>query len=131
MCDPSYVGMDGKNAAQTFDAPSICLQGNAKTEGTEHNTAHEADSKVKVLGDRTDNGPPGTAPMGQIMKIYEKAAIAARPDCKEQIQNAVRNGYANVDKNQSGRTTDPLPKAESNKHLEKGEKAPRRNGKGR
>ena len=112
-------GKDGK-AAQNYDAPSICLQGNAKTEGTEHNAAHQADSHVKVLGDRTDNGPIGSAPMGEIMKIYEKAAIAARPDCKEQIQNAVKKGYANVDKNQSGRTTDSLPKDATKGHLESG-----------
>ena len=104
------------------------MQGNAKTQGTEHNAAHQADSKVKVLGDQTDNGPVGSAPMGEIMKIYEKAAIAARPDCKEQIQNAVKKGYANVDKNQSGRTTDSLPKDATKEHLEQGKKTPRRNG---
>ncbi|CAN7210902.1 hypothetical protein LJR194_000712 [Acidovorax sp. LjRoot194] len=118
----------GGVSAQNFDAPSICLQGNAKTAGTQHNTAHQADAKVKVLGDQKDNGPQGTAPMGEIIKIYEKAAIAARPDCKEQIENAVKKGFRNVDKNQSGRTTDSLPKGESKEHLEQGQKAPRRNG---
>ncbi len=112
-------GKDG-NAAQVYDAPSICLQGNAKTAGTEHNTAHQADAKVKVLGDRTDNGPPGTAPMGQIMNIYEKSAIAARPDCKAQIQEAVRNGYPNADRNQAGRTTDAVPKNETKGYLDHG-----------
>ena len=113
-------GKDPKKPAQPFNAPSICLQGQAKVRGTEHNVAHEADAKVKKEGDRTDNGPPGSAPMKQIMRIYKQAAIAARPDCKDQIDKAFKDGYKNVDKSQSGRTTDSLPKDKTKDHLEAG-----------
>lgn len=106
-----------------FNGPSICLQGNAKVPGTDHNTAHEADEEVKKLGQRTDNGPAGTAPIGQITRIYKKHAIAARPDCKDLIDKAVKDGMKDVDKNQSGRTTDSKPNGDAKAHLERGGKA--------
>ena len=116
-------GKDPSKPAQPYDAPSICLQGQAKTEGTEHNTAHDADAEVKKEGQRTDNGPPGTAPVGKIMEIYEKYAILARPDCAALIKQAVKDGYKNVDPNQSGRTTDSTPKGDTKAHLESGAKS--------
>ena len=105
-----------------FNGPAICLQGQAKTKGTEHNTAHQADKEVAREGNKTTNGPVGTAPVGEIIKIYEKFAIAARPECKDQIKNAVKDGFKDVDKDQSGRTTDSKPKGDAKQHLEGGGK---------
>lgn len=114
-----------------FNGPAICLQGNARTAGSEHNTAHEADKTVEALGKRTDNGPLNTAPIGEIKDIYKAAAIKARPECAQQINDVVEKAYRDVDPKQSGRTTDQLPKGEAKDHLDKGGMSNRSRGKGR
>ena len=94
------------------------MQGNARTVGTEHNIAHQADAKVKAEGEKKGNrGPKGTAPMGKIIGHYANAAIKVRPDCKDQILEAIRNGYKNVDKKQPGRTTDSLPSSKADDYM--------------
>ena len=75
------------------DGPAICLAGQAKVEGSEHNTAHQADRDIRELAQRTDNGPVGTVPVHQAVPKAMSAAIAARPECKEQIEAAVRKAY--------------------------------------
>lgn len=118
----------GKNRVPgmpTLDnGPSICLQGQASTEGTEHNTAHQGDRDVKELGLRTDNGPPNTAPVAQVVPKVMSAAIAARPECKAQIEAAVRKAYPNYESdNRSMRTTDSTSKGEAKGHLDAGGQA--------
>ena len=103
-----------------YDGPSICLQGGSKVKGTQHNRAHDADAEVDKLGKLPDNGPQGTAPVGDIARIYQKHAIAARPECAGQINAAVEKAMRDVDPKQSGRTTDSLPKGESKDHLNNG-----------
>lgn len=75
--------------------PSICLQGVSGTPGSEHNTAHQCDAEICSAGNRTDNGLPGTIPVKEAIPIAMKHAIAARPDCKEQIETEVRKAYPN------------------------------------
>lgn len=77
--------------------PAICLQGNAGTAGSEHNTAHQADSEIHEAAQRTDNGPVGTLPVSEAVPKTMSAAIAARPDCKEQIESQVRKAYPNYE----------------------------------
>jgi hypothetical protein len=96
------------------------LQGNAKTSGTEHHTAHQADQQVEDLGNLKTNGPVGTAPLGEIARIYEHHAIAARPECASQIKAAVAEAMKDVDPNQSGRTTDSKPTGNAKDHLDAG-----------
>ena len=69
------------------------MAGQAKVEGSEHNTAHQADRDIRELAQRTDNGPVGTVPVHQAVPKAMSAAIAARPECKEQIEAAVRKAY--------------------------------------
>lgn len=77
--------------------PAICLQGNAATAGSEHNTAHQCDSEICEAAKRTDNGPVGTLPVSEGVPIAMRAAIAARPDCKAQIEAEVRKAYPNFE----------------------------------
>jgi hypothetical protein len=86
------------------DGPSICLEGNARTTGSEHNLAHQCDQAIAALGQR-HAGEGGTAPAGRVVEIATNAAVNARPDCEQQIRDEVNRQYGNVNPNQLMRTT--------------------------
>ncbi|GKT19682.1 hypothetical protein AVHY2522_23365 [Acidovorax sp. SUPP2522] len=101
--------------------PSICLQGNARTEGSEHNTAHQCDDELCQAAKRTDNGPVGTLPVSEAVPVAMKAAIAARPDCKAQIEAEVRKAYPNFENdNRSMNGAGKPPEGDAKAHLENG-----------
>ena len=101
--------------------PSICLQGNAGTQGSEHNTAHQCDSEICEAAKRTDNGPAGTIPVSEAVPIAMKAAIAARPDCKAQIEAEVRKAYPEFEKdNRSMNGAGKPAEGDAKAHLENG-----------
>jgi hypothetical protein len=102
------------------NGPSICLEGNARTTGSQHNVAHQCDQVIAALGQQTDNGPIGTAPSSQVVPAATQAAIDASPECEQQIRNEVQRQYGSVDPNQSMRTTQQPSAGEARVHLDSG-----------
>lgn len=102
------------------DGPAICLEGNARTTGSQHNVAHQCDQTIAGLGRQTDNGPLGTAPVSQVVPVATEAAINARPECEEQIRDEVDRAYGDADPNQSMRTTQQPASGEAGTHLSNG-----------
>jgi len=82
-----------KDTPSLHDGPSICLQGNARTQGTEHNTAHQCDALIHAAGQRTDNSPEGTIPVAEALELAMESVIAVRPDCAEAIKTKVKQAY--------------------------------------
>lgn len=104
--------------------PSICLGGHAKTDGTEHNEAHKGDAEIRDAAKRTDNGPFGTLPVSEAVPIAKQSAINARPECKTQIEAAVRQAYPDYENdNRSMNGAGKPAKDEAKAHLEAGGKA--------
>lgn len=102
------------------DGPSICLEGNARVQGTQHNIAHQCDGLIAALGQRTDNGPLGTAPASEVVPVAMQAAVNARPECEQQIRDEVERRYGDVDPSQSMRTTQQPATGEARSHLSSG-----------
>lgn len=103
------------------DGPAICLQGHAKVEGSEHNVGHEGDKEIRKLSKRTDNGPVGTVPVSQAVPVLMGAAIAARPECKAQIEAAVRDAYPDHEKDNRSMNGSGRPSTgDAKTHLEDG-----------
>lgn len=103
-------GMAGQNRIPNLpsfgDGPSICLEGHARTPGSAHNIAHQCDQAIATVGQQTDvNRPVGTAPAGRVVEIATQSCINARPDCEQQIRNAVDDAYGDVSPNQLMRST--------------------------
>jgi len=93
------------------DGPSICLGGGSRTKDTEHNQAHRnTDPKVSDLGQQTNNGPLGVAPIGDIIEISVEAVSEVMPHCADEIKEKVDDAFKNVDRNKYGRTTQQPPK---------------------
>lgn len=106
------------------DGPAICLQGHAKTDGSEHNTAHQTDSEIHEAAQRTDNGIVGTLPVKEAVPKSIRGAIAARPDCAAQIEAAVRQAYPNYENdNRSLNGEKRPPTGEVKDHLDSGGKS--------
>jgi len=102
------------------DGPSICLEGNARTTGSQHNVAHQCDAGIAALGQQTNNGPVGTAPVSQVVPIATEAAVNARPECEHQIRDEVDRAYGNATPDQSMRTTQMPSAGEAQSHLSAG-----------
>jgi hypothetical protein len=100
--------------------PSICLEGNARTPGSAHNIAHQCDAKIAAMGQRTDNGLPGTAPKSEVVPAATKAACDAKPECAKKIEEEVDKAYGDVDPNQSMRTTQMPSTGDAKSHLDAG-----------
>lgn len=103
-------GMAGQNRIPNMPSfgggPSICLEGHARTPGSAHNIAHQCDQAIAVLGQQTGvNREVGTAPAGRVMEVATQSSINARPDCEQQIRDAVNDAYGNASPNQLMRTT--------------------------
>lgn len=96
------------------DGPSICLSGGSKVKGSDHNLAHEGtDPQIAAAGNRTDNGPIGAAPIGELIDISIEEVGKVKPHCKEEIKKKVDDAFKGVDRNKHGRTTQPLPKGDA------------------
>lgn len=106
------------------DGPSICLEGQARVGGTAHNRAHQCDARIAALGQRTDNGPPGTAPKQDVVKVSTEAAVDAAPECEQQIREEVDKAYGDVDPQQSMRTTQQPSTGAAKAHLDASSCAP-------
>ncbi len=102
------------------DGPSICLEGNARTTGSQHNVAHQSDQAIAALGQRTNNGPVGSAPACEVIALATDAAVQARPECERQIRDEVDRAYGDVDPNQSMRTTQQPATGSARAHLDSG-----------
>jgi hypothetical protein len=100
------------------DGPSICLKGQARVTGSEHNIAHQCDKKLAKVGQ--SGNPAGTAPASKVVETTTDAAIKARPDCAKQIREIVDKQYGDVDPNQSMRTTQQPPTGDARQHLANG-----------
>jgi hypothetical protein len=99
--------MDGKGED---DGPSICLSGNAKTQGSDHNKAHEGtDPRIAAVGNDPTKGKEGTAPIGDILDIAIEEVSKVKPHCKDQIKAKVDEAFKEVDRNKYGRTTQQPP----------------------
>src|SRR5690606_39059067 len=82
------------------DGPTICLQGGARTPGSEHNRIQNAtDSAVSALDDGT-----GTARLGDVLREAKRTAGDAIPECKEQMDRAVDDAFRGADPNTLVRT---------------------------
>lgn len=92
-----------------WDGQSMCVVGQARTQGTEHNEAHLADSAIEALG--ANSTPPHTATLDAVKDASIAAMIALRPDCAVQITTAVNGEFAGRDPNQLLRAKQypPLP----------------------
>jgi len=111
-----------KDTPSLHDGPSICLQGNARTQGTEHNTAHQCDVLIQAAGQRTDNSPEGTIPVAEALELAMESVIAVRPDCAEAIKTKVKQAYYPDDKDYSNddrllNAAGQPASAEARKHL--------------
>ena len=92
------------------DGPSICLTGQAKSQGSEHNAAHEGtDPRIAALGDRNDNGAEGTAPIGDILDIAVEEVSKVKPHCADEIKRRTDEAFRDVDRSKYGRTTQQPP----------------------
>ena len=68
---------------------AICVKGHARKKGTEHNTAHGCDAKI--LAKSKTGKPPGTVSLKDVLKEAQESAIAAKPECEEEIKAAIKN----------------------------------------
>lgn len=112
------------------DGPSICLSGGSKSPGTDHNKAHDGtDPRVAREGQKTTNGPIGTAPIGDTINISIEEVSKIKPTCADEIKQKVDEAFKGVNKNTYGRTTQQPPKSGTDAHgtLSRGERhMPRR-----
>lgn len=111
----------------SFDSgAAICLTGQARTVATEHYLAHRSDAVIKALAMRTDNGPPGTLPVKEAVPIAIDSAAAARPDCRKQIEEAVRKDFPKYESDERSMNGAFEPaQGEAKAHLEGGGSADR------
>jgi hypothetical protein len=120
---PDYVlrygtrseGEDGKNRIDGMpsfkDGPCICLKTDKIGEDAEHSDLHKKiNKKNKELGKKTNNGPIGTAPIGEIIDIAVVETIKMRLECAREIKQGVDKAFKDVDPNAPGRTTYTPPK---------------------
>ena len=81
----------------------------------------DADPKIAAAGQRTDNGPVGAAPVGEIIDISVAEVGKVKPPCQDEIKRKVDDAFKGVDWNKYGRTTQPLPKDETKTTLQRGD----------
>ena len=96
-----------KGLASFQNGMAICLQGNAKHDGSAHWEAHGADQLIADLGNNhpdTPAYPVGTAPIGEIMEVSKAQTISVRKECAAQIEKGVSEEFANTNLNTLGRT---------------------------
>lgn len=87
-----------QNMPSLLDGNAICVTGNARTSGTEHNEAHFADSAIESRG--VGSSPPGTARVQDVVRDSVAAMTAVRPDCASEIVRKAREQFGQKDQNQ-------------------------------
>jgi hypothetical protein len=97
------------NMPSLNDGMAICVMGQARVEGDEHNEAHFADGAIEQLG--LASTPPYTATVAQVVAVSSTAMKAVRPDCAAQIDGAIAAQYTGRNPNQLLRAKQypPLP----------------------
>ncbi len=92
-----------------WQGQSMCVVGQARTQGTEHNDSHLADGAIEALG--RNSNPPFTATLDDVKDASIDAMTSVRPDCAAQIIAAVNGEFAGRDPNQLLRAKQypPLP----------------------
>lgn len=88
---------------------AICVTGQARVEGDEHNQAHFADGAIEQLG--LASTPPYTATLAEVTDASEIAMVAVRPNCAAQIAAALGAQFGPLNQNQLLRAKQypPLP----------------------
>lgn len=97
-----------ENTPSLDEGPTMCLT------KEEHDEVHQRmDKKIRELGNRTDNGPKGMAPLDEIIEIAIQALADTKPPCRGKFEDKVRQKFKNVPEGTLGRTQQkPLPKPE-------------------
>lgn len=81
------------------DGPSMCLTKD------EHKKVHQLmDQKIRDLGNRTDNGPKGTAPIQDIIDLAIDALGEVKKECKGKFEKKVRDAFKDLKDGTLGRT---------------------------
>lgn len=95
-------GMTGQKRIRTmpsfWNGQSICVEGNARSSGTEHNEAHFADAAIEAIG--AGSNPAYTASLEDVKRESIIAMTAVRPHCEAQILAAVNSEFAASDASQ-------------------------------
>ncbi|MDD7973675.1 hypothetical protein [Roseinatronobacter alkalisoli] len=88
---------------------AICVMGQARVEGDEHNSAHFADGAIEQLG--LGSTPQYTATLAEVTDASEIAMVAVRPDCAAQIAAGLEAQFGPLNQNQLLRAKQypPLP----------------------
>jgi hypothetical protein len=108
--EEGMVGLNRiKNMPGFWEGQSICVIGQARVSGSEHNEAHFADKAIEDLG-KTSN-PPFTATIDDVKDASIDAMTTVRPDCAKEILAAVNKEFAGVNSEQLVRAKQypPLP----------------------
>lgn len=99
------------------DGPSICVSGNARSPGSDHNAAHKGtDTRISDAGKKTTNGVEGNATMGEILDISIEEMSKVKPHCADEIKTKTVEAFKDVDRSKYGRTTQQPPKPGTNAH---------------
>ena len=109
--------------------PCICLAGNARSPGTEHNFAHKGqDPRIFDAGTGGKFGPKfpeGTAPLSEILKISKEEVGEVKKHCRKEINDAVDDAFSKpkdkppFDQNTPCRTTQEIPTGDALTKLSK------------
>lgn len=88
------------------EGQTICLEGNAATEGTEHYFAHRyTDGPIKDIGQDPENAVQGTAPLAYILEFSKAGVSRVLPECEDEIRRAVDEQFEDIDHDRRVRTT--------------------------
>jgi hypothetical protein len=98
-----------KNMPGFWEGQSICVIGQARVSGSEHNQGHAADDAIESLG--KNSTPPYTTRLENVKRESIKAMVKVRPDCARQILEAVNREFMGTNANQLVRAKQypPLP----------------------
>lgn len=97
---PGNADLRVPNTPSYNQGPSICVKGNARTPGTEHNRIQSlTDGAISKLDDGT-----GSAKLGDVLREAKRTAGEAIPECKEQMDKAVDDAFKGADKDALVRT---------------------------
>lgn len=82
------------------DGNAICLAGNARVAGTQHNIAHRVtDGRIEDFGRAPNNAIPGTTTLGRATRASVAGAIQGKGGCAAEITAAVATQFGPIDSN--------------------------------
>lgn len=82
------------------DGNAICLEGNARVPGTQHNIAHTiTDGRIERFSNAANNPIPGTTTLGRAMRASIEGASQGKGGCRAEITAAVNEQFSGVDQN--------------------------------